>query len=438
MTTSFELFFLSLIFHSLLITTGNTVTSAAPVTMNAAKAATSFSDALRGSLFGLFVGDSLAMPVHWYYNIGQLKRDFGEITKYEAPKYPFPGSIMNLSNTGGGGRGSDKGSIIGDVINHGKKKYWMKGGNYHYHHGMKAGENTLDAQIARLLTESIIAQKKFDRKSFLKSYITFMTTPGSHNDVYAGSAHRMFFENWVQKKPLDQCPDTDGHNIDAIDALINIGPIVASMASSVKSSAEIKPVAWSMMCSLRKPSNSVRAVVDNYVDLLYNVLAYRMSKDREIANQIKQQNVQNEESEEEQIEGAVDGDDGDHDDDGDDADEQKECDDEQEDEGLIFRSLILEAAENIGIKGHVMQQAKSNSDPMVACYIDSAYPAMLVYAYKYYYDFNTALLKSTNGVSFLYGLITLYDEVVCVVPRWRRECGSECVSWNIVWCILWI
>jgi len=28
---------------------------------------------------------------------------------------------MNLSNTGGGGRGSDKGSIIGDVICHGKK-----------------------------------------------------------------------------------------------------------------------------------------------------------------------------------------------------------------------------------------------------------------------------------------------------------------------------
>ncbi len=35
---------------------------------------------------------------------------------------------MNLSNTGGGGRGSDKGDIIGDVILHGKKKYWLRGG----------------------------------------------------------------------------------------------------------------------------------------------------------------------------------------------------------------------------------------------------------------------------------------------------------------------
>merc|ERR1712083_560843 len=82
--------------------------------------------------------------------------------------------------------------------------------------------------------------------------------------------------------------DTDGHNTDTIDALINVGPIVASMASSVKSSAEIKPVAWSMVRSLRKASNSVKPVVDNYVDLLYNVLTYRMSKDA----QSIQQNVQ--------------------------------------------------------------------------------------------------------------------------------------------------
>ena len=52
---------------------------------------------------------------------------------------------MNLSNTAGAGRGSDKGSVIGDVINHGKKKYWVKGGNHHYHLGLEAGENTLEA-----------------------------------------------------------------------------------------------------------------------------------------------------------------------------------------------------------------------------------------------------------------------------------------------------
>jgi len=38
---------------------------------------------------------------------------------------------MSLSNTGGGGRGDNKGSIVGDVILLGKKKYWERGGNYH-------------------------------------------------------------------------------------------------------------------------------------------------------------------------------------------------------------------------------------------------------------------------------------------------------------------
>jgi len=40
---------------------------------------------------------------------------------------------MGKSNTGGGGRGNSKGSIVGDVILHGKKKYWKSGSSYHYH-----------------------------------------------------------------------------------------------------------------------------------------------------------------------------------------------------------------------------------------------------------------------------------------------------------------
>ena len=32
---------------------------------------------LTGALLGLFVGDAVAMPVHWYYDIRLLKRDYG-------------------------------------------------------------------------------------------------------------------------------------------------------------------------------------------------------------------------------------------------------------------------------------------------------------------------------------------------------------------------
>ena len=55
----------------------------------------------KGALFGLYAADATAMPVHWMYDLNQLRRDYGVISHYVAPKDRFDGSIMNLSNTGG-------------------------------------------------------------------------------------------------------------------------------------------------------------------------------------------------------------------------------------------------------------------------------------------------------------------------------------------------
>lgn len=65
---------------------------------------TSMRNHLVGAFWGLFAGDALAMPVHWYYSLDQLKRDFGRIEGYVKPKLKLPNSILSLSNTGGGGR----------------------------------------------------------------------------------------------------------------------------------------------------------------------------------------------------------------------------------------------------------------------------------------------------------------------------------------------
>ncbi|CAJ1349687.1 unnamed protein product, partial [Effrenium voratum] len=67
-----------------------------------------------GALWGLFVGDALAMPVHWYYGGSQqIRQDFGGLLSgYERSVHPFPDSIMQLSNTGGGGRGGDEGDVV--------------------------------------------------------------------------------------------------------------------------------------------------------------------------------------------------------------------------------------------------------------------------------------------------------------------------------------
>ena len=48
------------------------------------------------------------------------------------------------------GRGSDKGNVIGDTINHGKAQYWKRGANFFYHCTLAKGENTLEAQVPAL------------------------------------------------------------------------------------------------------------------------------------------------------------------------------------------------------------------------------------------------------------------------------------------------
>ena len=98
---------------------------------------------LRNALWGFFAGDALAMPTHWYYGgFPQITRDYGPqgIVGYTKPVTTLSGSILNKSNINGGGRGSfsklpidSNGStttkdasisIIGDIINHGKRDYW--------------------------------------------------------------------------------------------------------------------------------------------------------------------------------------------------------------------------------------------------------------------------------------------------------------------------
>jgi len=203
---------------------------------------------LRGSLWGFFAGDALAAPTHWYYGgAAQVRRDYGSsgITDYVKPKTNLEGSILNKSNINGGGRGSfsktSEGiSIIGDVINHGKRDYWDPSKQIHYHATLQKGENTLEAQLARVLMKSIVAcGGEFDADHFREAYIAFMTTPGSHNDTYASTCHRMFFANLKLRKldPKD-CPDNDMHNVDTIDGLVL--PTISALAMTAQGQSDQK------------------------------------------------------------------------------------------------------------------------------------------------------------------------------------------------------
>jgi ADP-ribosylglycohydrolase len=170
----------------------------------------------------------MAMPSHWYYGgAAQVARDYGgPIRGYVQPRKELAGSIMNKSSTGGGGRGSDSGEIIGTVINHGKKQFWTARGSYHYHCTLERGENTLEAQLVRVVCKSIAENGgAFSPDDLCRRYTAFMQTPGSHNDCYASTCHRMFFANLTRGLPVEQCPDNDHHNVDTLDGLVMSIPV---------------------------------------------------------------------------------------------------------------------------------------------------------------------------------------------------------------------
>lgn len=247
----------------------------------AAGASEVYLDRVRASLWGMHIGDALAMPVHWYYNLGQLERDHGKIKGYVAPTEKIPGSIMSLSNTGGAGRGSDKGSIIGDVILHGKRKYWARGGDYHYHRGMQPGENTLELVISRQCFMASLTEKgmDFDRADVRERYISLMTTPDSHNDTYAGTCHRMFFANRENGKALDDCPDNDQHNVDTIDGLVNLPPVVFAAAATTGGDQESVNASATAAVTLLRRSDQLPQYAKVYAAILTAVAAGAPLKD---------------------------------------------------------------------------------------------------------------------------------------------------------------
>jgi hypothetical protein len=73
---------------------------------------------------------------------------------------------------------------------------------------------------------------EFNADSFREQYMKFMQKPGSHTDTYAATAHRMFFKNLVVGTDPKLCPDNDGHNVDAIDALTTAIPVIIQYADS--------------------------------------------------------------------------------------------------------------------------------------------------------------------------------------------------------------
>jgi ADP-ribosylglycohydrolase len=86
---------------------------------------TTWQDRAQGALMGAFIGDALALGPHWYYDLEEMRRDYGDwISDYTNPK---PGR---------------------------------------YHEGCKAGQLSQAGYILKLMVESLVKEGEYDHGEF--------------------------------------------------------------------------------------------------------------------------------------------------------------------------------------------------------------------------------------------------------------------------------
>lgn len=156
----------------------------------------------RGALWGLFIGDALAMPAHWYYDRAALRATYGEIRTYLAPRNPHPDSVLWRSSYVAP-------NADGEIL-HDQAVYWGRRG-VHYHQFLQPGENTLNLKLAALLMELLAERGSYDSDAWLVRYMDFLRTPGRHADTYIEECHRGFFSNFARGVPLRACAVADIH-----------------------------------------------------------------------------------------------------------------------------------------------------------------------------------------------------------------------------------
>jgi len=241
---------------------------------------------VKAALANLFVGDALSMPVHWFYNPGDILRAFGPhgIDGLHAAPSHHPSSIMSLHSTSHGGRSKRTGqdqiigkSVIGDVILKGRKHLWNQT-NVHYHHGMLAGENTLNAwcahELITLLCElqALPQPQVYSTQIWADRYINFMTAePPAHPDTYAESYHRGFFANWLAGNAPTECGAVT-HDTPSMGALVTLAPLALALlpTHSIEQTCDI----CRDHIQLTHPDAQLMKVVNAYVQLMHALLEH--------------------------------------------------------------------------------------------------------------------------------------------------------------------
>jgi ADP-ribosylglycohydrolase len=157
---------------------------------------------LHDAMVGALVADAISMPVHWYYDISALDRDYPVLDPYQPPRNPHPDSILWRSKYVPRNK-------AGDIL-HDQAQYWGQRG-VHYHQFLPAGGNTVNFQLGRELYQLVVNSGAYHPDAWLGRYIELMRTPNWHRDTYVEEYHRAFFDNLAQGKNPRNCAIKDIH-----------------------------------------------------------------------------------------------------------------------------------------------------------------------------------------------------------------------------------
>lgn len=217
----------------------------------------SFSERVSGALHGLFIADALAMPVHWYYDTDALRRDYGQVRDFLAPRNPHPDSILWRSSYA-------PTSPAADIL-HDQARYWGEKG-VHYHQFLEAGENTLNAQLAAEVLEFVISKGSYSRGPWLDHFIAYLTTPGKHRDTYVEEYLRHFFVNYGRGLDPEHCGRQDEHHIGGLTLML---PLTIYFADTPDYARKISLEHLSLTHGGTLMNRGASLVVDLLIDLLH-------------------------------------------------------------------------------------------------------------------------------------------------------------------------
>jgi ADP-ribosyl-[dinitrogen reductase] hydrolase len=130
------------------------------------------SDRVASSLLGACIGDALASPLHWYYDLQRMRADIKE--SFPADCRDEKGRLAAFCRAPSNLKHPDSWSYFSKYnpfndplgIVHGRVSDWIEPGTY-YHAHLEPGEPTTTVQLALLLARSLVAREGYDYSDYL-------------------------------------------------------------------------------------------------------------------------------------------------------------------------------------------------------------------------------------------------------------------------------